>query len=113
MARKLAVLCLLLFPAAANAAPPPGFVGSLHEHSAYSDGYPTTRPATFYANGRSHGLDFMGGSDHSDTLGVPVSASQYCADDPSHAGCAIGDTTNPPDAFRKWAATGEQAQAET
>jgi hypothetical protein len=85
----------------------------MHEHSAYSDGYPTTRPADFYAAGRRHGLDFMGGSDHSDTLGVAVSASNDCANDPSQTGCAVADTVNPLDSLRKWAATAEQAVAAT
>jgi hypothetical protein len=88
-------------------------VGSMHEHSGYSDGWPGSRPADFYASGRAHGLDFMGGSDHSDNTGLPNSFSQYCVDDPSQAGCAIADTTNPLDSFRKWDATGEQAAAAT
>src|SRR5690349_1689674 len=103
----------LLSAASAHAAKPAGFIGSLHEHSAYSDGYPTTRPATYYANGKAHGLDFMGGSDHSDTLGLPISVSQDCEDDPTQSGCAIADTTTPTDSFRKWDATAEQATAAT
>jgi hypothetical protein len=108
----LAAAAALVVPSAALAAPP-GFIGSMHEHSAYSDGYPTTRPATFYASGRDHGLDFMLGSDHSDTLGLPISVSQDCEDDPTQNGCAIADTTNPQDSFRKWDATLDQAQAGT
>lgn len=95
------------------------YVGSLHEHSGYSDGWPGSRPADFYASGRKHGLDFMGGSDHSDNTGLPMSFSDYCANpqnpqyDPTKPGCAVADTVNPTDAFRKWDATGEQAAAAT
>src|SRR3954452_9364906 len=77
-----AAAVLLLLPAAARAEKPAGFIGSLHEHSSYSDGYPTSTPATFYANGKRHGLDFMGGSDHSDTLGLPINVSDDCASNP-------------------------------
>src|SRR5262249_3700690 len=95
------------------------YVGSLHEHSAYSDGWPGSRPADYYASGRGHGLDFMGGSDHSDNTGLPMSFSAYCADpsqsgyDPAPPGCAPADAVNPADSFRKWDATGEQAAAAT
>jgi hypothetical protein len=95
------------------------YVGSLHEHSAYSDGWPGSRPAEFYSSGARHGLDFMGGSDHSDNTGVPMSFSDYCANpqnpqyDPTQPGCAVADATNPSDSFRKWDATGEQAAAAT
>lgn len=92
-------------------------VGAMHEHSAYSDGWPGSRPYDYYVAGRSNGLDFMGGSDHSDNLGIPASFSGYCFDPsyllttPPPAGCAIADTTNPRDSFRKWDATAEQAAA--
>src|SRR3954465_4467859 len=81
----------LLAPPRPPAETPAGFVGSLHEHSSYSDGYPTSRPATFYANGKKHGLDFMGGSDHSDTLGLPINVSDDCACNPAQADCALAD----------------------
>jgi hypothetical protein len=113
LAAALSAVALLAPAAAAHAAQSPGFIGSLHEHSAYSDGYPGTRPATFYASGRAHGLDFMGGSDHSDTLGLPISVSDDCANDPTQSGCALADTTTPTDSFRKWDATAEQAAAAT
>src|SRR4051795_3938284 len=105
-----AAAVLLLLPAAARAEKPAGFIGSLHEHSSYSDGYPTSPPAAFYANGKKHGLDFMGGSDHSDTLGLPINVSDDCASDPAQQDCALADGTN---SFRKWDATAEQAAAAT
>jgi hypothetical protein len=115
-----AAACALLAltgAASATASPKPQWLlGSMHEHSAYSDGWPGSRPYDFYLSGRNHGLDFMGGSDHSDTLGVPVSASGYCLDpsDPAavlQPGCLLADTVNPEDSFRKWPATEEQAAA--
>src|SRR3954468_4863251 len=107
----LAAATMVLLPAAAaHAAKPAGFVGSLHEHSSYSDGHPPSTPATFYANGKRHGLDFMGGSDHSDTLGLPINVSDDCASNPAQADCALADGT---DSFRKWDTTGDQATAAT
>src|SRR4051812_22359814 len=105
-----AAAVLLLLPAAAHAEKPAGFIGSLHEHSSYSDGYPTSTPATFYANGKRHRLDFMGGSDHSDTLGLPINVSDDCANNPAQQDCVLADRT---DSFRKWDATAEQAAAAT
>jgi hypothetical protein len=112
--RALAIAIALQVPAPALAATPPGFVGALHEHSGYSDGWPGSRPADYYASGRAHGLDFMGGSDHSDNLGLPDSTSQYClSNSPPPATCAVADPVNPGDAFRKWDATLEQASGAT
>src|SRR4051794_757566 len=105
-----AAAVLLLLPAAARAEKPAGFIGSLHEHSSYSDGYPTSTPASYYANGKKHGLDFMGGADHSDTLGLPINASDDCASNPAQQECALADGTN---SFRKWDATAAQAAAAT
>jgi hypothetical protein len=88
------------------------YIGSLHEHSAYSDGWPGSRPADIYSSGARHGLDFMGGSDHSDNTGLPFSFSAYCTDptdaqyNPTQAGCLDADAVHPADAFRKWDATG-------
>ena len=44
-------------PAAAQTTP---LVGSLHEHSGYSDGWPGSRPQTYFESGKGFGLDFMG-----------------------------------------------------
>src|SRR3954471_17334102 len=84
------------------------YVGSLHEHSAYSDGYPGTTPATYYASGRRHGLSFMGGSDHSANTAIPLTAGDECLG-PAAPTCAETDR----DALRKWEATAEQADAAT
>lgn len=112
----LIVTVLAFAPADASAAPR-WLVGSMHEHSAYSDGWPGSRPFDYYVSGRTHGLDFMGGSDHSDSLGLPNSFNDACLNadnadyDPFQAGCPMADTVNPADSWRKWDATGEQAAA--
>ena len=101
------------------------YVGSMHEHSGYSDGWAGSTPATYYASGKHFGLDFMGGSDHSDLMGAPVSTSQYCA--PSPAGsedptdpvtivtnephCIGGDDSDETKSLDKWDATKAYARA--
>jgi hypothetical protein len=102
------------------------YVGSMHEHSDYSDGYVPSTPQTYYASGKGFGLDFMGGSDHSDFLGVPLSTSQYCAPDPNHptardpltqaqdtAACPGGDSNDQTRSLTKWQATKDYARAAT
>jgi hypothetical protein len=125
-----ALLCALAVPALA-ADGMHEYVGSLHEHSAYSDGWPGTRPADVFASGKNYGLDFLGSSDHSDNMGIPLVFSEACygqgrgddgqfdPSDPSsvdkiHAAeCLTADQVNPADSFRKWDATAEQAAAAT
>ena len=86
------------------------YVGAMHEHSAYSDGYPGSRPADYYESGESYGLDFMGGSEHSDNLGVPLVFNEECLT-PGITACAVADDDSTSDSFRKWDATAEQAAA--
>ncbi len=100
---------------------PPGLkalVGALHEHSAYSDGWPRTRPADWFPSARSYGLDFLGGGDHSDNLSVPTTFSEGCygqgrggTGEILLAECMLADGVNPADSFRKWDATAEQTAA--
>lgn len=104
--------------ARAEATSPPElhqFIGALHEHSAYSDGFPGSRPADYYASGHDYGLDFVLGSDHSDNLDLPVTLSEECLPDSggTPVDCAVADRENPPDSLRKWDATAEQATAAT
>ncbi len=91
-------------------------VGSLHEHSAYSDGWPGTRPRDYYESGARYGLDFLGGSDHSDNMGIPAVFSEACygqgrggSGEVLLAQCALADQLHPADSFRKWDATRDQA----
>ena len=121
MLRRLGALSalLLFFLTGSAAAQTHTYIGSMHEHSAYSDGWPGSRPYNYYLSGRGHGLDFMGGSDHSDNLGLANSFSDYCVNpqnplfDPTQPGCLLADSVHPADSFRKWDATLEQAAEAT
>jgi predicted metal-dependent phosphoesterase TrpH len=106
-----AIAAVLSAPAGATTTQP--YVGSLHEHSGYSDGWPGSTPRTYYNSGRSFGLDFMSGSEHSDNADLPIVASEYCLDPVVVPTCALADTVNPLDSFRKWDATLEQAHTAT
>jgi hypothetical protein len=103
-------IALLVAPAPASAGVVP-LTGSLHEHSGYSDGWPGSRPQTYYESGRSFGLDFMGGSEHSDNADLPLVASEDCLDPLVAPQCLLADPVEPLDSFRKWDATLEQARA--
>ena len=105
-------IALLAAPGAQAGAPVP-LVGALHEHSGYSDGWPGSRPQTYFESGRSSGLDFMGSSEHSDNADVPLVASEHCVDPLVAPQCLLADPVNPLDSFRKWDATLEQARAAT
>lgn len=85
--------------------------GALHEHSSYSDGDIHAIPADYYAAAKTAGLDFMGGSEHSDTLDplVFISLGNDCFSTPD--GLLTCLTPLGPDELRKWEATQEQAEA--
>jgi predicted metal-dependent phosphoesterase TrpH len=106
-----AIAAVLSAPAGATTTQP--YVGSLHEHSGYSDGWPGSTPRTYYGSGKHFGLDFMSGSEHSDNADLPIVASEYCIDPAVVLSCALADPVNPLDSFRKWDATLEQANAAT
>lgn len=112
-------------------------VGVVHEHSAYSDGYPGTRPADYWEAARTgHDLtrdgadvgvivDFLYSSEHSENEKLPITTSADCIDPngipdalaaldlagilPPLACSAVGE----PDHYRKWAETLAQAVAAT
>jgi hypothetical protein len=112
--RSIAVAVVALAAAPGQALAADGrveLVGALHEHSGYSDGWPTSRPADFFAAGKAEGLDFMGSSDHSDNVDLPYTLSTYCLKD--FNACLEADKVNPFDSYRKWPATLEQANAAT
>lgn len=92
------------------------YLGGMHEHSSYSDGDIYSIPADYYAEARSQGLDFMAGSEHSDTLddGVFIAVGGDCFSTPDGLlTCltAVNDQT-----LAKWEATavqvGEASDAE-
>ncbi|MCW3046739.1 MAG: hypothetical protein JWO74_1023 [Solirubrobacterales bacterium] len=115
----LAGLLLAVAPATASARAPQldELVGTMHQHSAYSDGYPGSTPASYFASARRHGLDFEGSGEHSDTNDLPIVANQECTDpDPAKneaAACLNADPQHPENAFHKWDATLAQAKAAT
>jgi hypothetical protein len=89
-------------------------IGSLHEHSGYSDGFPGSRPSDYYESGKSFGLDFLAGSEHSDNLGLPVTLSEECLPpEGSPSDCAIADDEQPENSVTKWEAARQQAVAAT
>lgn len=90
------------------------FVGSLHEHSGYSDGTVGTIPADYFAQGAALGLDFMGASEHSDNALVPVTANADCLS-PDFAACItpLASPESPAAPVTKWDLTLDQARAAT
>ena len=122
---RLAVPLLLALVCLASPGPAPAaerspyleLVGAMHEHSAYSDGWPGTTPDDFYASGRKYGLDFMAGSDHSTNMGLPSTFNEGCYGEGRGgdgeillAECAVADG---PNGLRKWEATAEAATKHT
>jgi hypothetical protein len=88
-------------------------VGTLHGHSGYSDGYPGSIPATYYASAKAYGNDFMSGSEHSDNADLPIVANDECLTGVVILSCLLADPVKPLNSFRKWAATAEYARAAT
>jgi hypothetical protein len=92
------------------------YIGSLHEHSGYSDGFPGSQPRDYYASAKGYGLDFLGSGEHSDSADLPMVVSEECLA-PTIASCASAEDPADPDhgqdSLRKWDATKEQAQAAT
>jgi len=86
------------------------YIGALHEHSGYSDGWPGSTPADYFASANGHGIDFLGSGEHSDSADVPTVFSEECLD-PEIAECAVADQETPADSLRKWDATLEDARA--
>jgi histidinol phosphatase-like PHP family hydrolase len=85
------------------------YIGALHEHSGYSDGFAGSQPRDYYASAKGYGIDFLGSGEHSDSADLPMVFSESCLD-PGIADCALADDDNPADSFRKWDATLEQAR---
>jgi predicted metal-dependent phosphoesterase TrpH len=95
--------------------PAPGlheYVGAVHEHSAYSDGYIGTTPSDYYRSGACFGLNFLFGSDHSDFFATPIATSDECVENMDAVSCALADPHEPGNSVDKYAAAGRQADAE-
>lgn len=92
------------------------YIGALHEHSGYSDGWPGSRPEDYFASAKGFGLDFLGSGEHSDNSELPITLSEYCLPTEGPAApaeCAVSDKEQPENNIRKWEATLEQARAAT
>lgn len=88
--------------------------GSLHEHTAYSDGAAHTRPADVMARVASRGFDFVGVTDHSDNARLPIALPDFdnCTNG-NPLGCLLSDPERLTDNLRKWQATQDQVLAAT
>ena len=84
------------------------FEGAMHEHTSYSDGDIRSIPSDVFAQARERGMDFVGASDHSDTLdaGVFISVGGDCFTTPD--GLLTCLTPDGVDSLAKWNATATQ-----
>ncbi|MBA4151596.1 MAG: PKD domain-containing protein, partial [Acinetobacter sp.] len=89
------------------------FWGSWHNHTAYSDGAPFTRPADVFRQVKERGFDFATTTDHSDNARLPIALPDSSCIEGNPLGCLLSDPERLTDNFRKWGATFEQAKAET
>jgi hypothetical protein len=86
------------------------YEGAIHEHTAYSDGEPGTRPSDAFAAVRERGSDFMFSTEHSDTFELPIVTNTKCLG-AALPTCAVADQRQPANSLRKWNAIAEQADA--
>ncbi|MBD2857591.1 PKD domain-containing protein [Spongiibacter sp. KMU-158] len=88
--------------------------GSLHEHTAYSDGTLLTRPEDVYEQVKEREFDFVGVTDHSDTLNIPLTVGDGECPPEQLLYCylLIGEGYET-EAFTKWVSTLEQAEGAT
>ena len=84
--------------------------GALHEHSSYSDGDIHSIPADYYAAGKAAGLDFMGGSEHTDNLDplVFISLGSDCFTTPDGLLTCLTPSV---DELNKWESIRKQSEA--
>lgn len=57
----------------------PHLIGSMHQHSGFSDGAVGTTPVDYFTAGRDMGLNFMGSAEHSDGTQIPFNTNGDCA----------------------------------
>ena len=84
-------------------------IGSLHEHSGFSDGTIATEPRDYFAAAKAQGLDFIGSSEHSDNADIPLTVNTDClsAQLPE---CLTLNPLDPVGSMLKWDATQVQAR---
>lgn len=92
------------------------FTGSLHEHTAYSDGTINTTPRQMFGQVAARGLDFAFITDHSDTFELPfgvgfADSPETCFTAPQQ--CFLSDVEQPANNLMKWSAIAAQADAAT
>lgn len=85
-------------------------VGVLHAHSGYSDGWPGTQPADYYAAAKAHALDFLGSSEHAELESVPLTYNGECLGS-TLPECVTVGTEDPLLTVQEWEANLEQANA--
>ncbi len=88
------------------------YIGSMHEHSSFSDGSPGTSPADYYRTGAENGYDFVMGSEHSDNFNIPVGLHEDCASE-KILDCITIDPTKPIDGILKWGTVRKMADSAT
>lgn len=76
------------------------YIGSTHQHSGFSDGYPGTTPADYFQSGIDKGFDFVFGADHSDSYILPLTLHDACLS-PDLIDCISINPANPL-ALLKW-----------
>ncbi len=84
------------------------FEGAMHEHSAYSDGDIHSVPRDYFRTIRDAGYDYVGSSEHSDTLdtAVFISVGNDCFTTPDGLLTCLTPTA---DDLVKWQSTADQA----
>ncbi len=97
-------------------------IGVVHEHSGYSDGDPTQRPADYFrAASTGHNtadaggdtgviVDFLMSSEHSENEKLPVTTAEACTVPATALSCVNALQA---DHYRKWEAALEQAELAT
>lgn len=88
------------------------YIGSTHQHSGYSDGYPGTTPRDYFDRGQINGFDFVLGADHSDFYSIPLTLHEACAS-ADLLDCISIDLTDPLGSIFKWPTFADIAKDKT
>ncbi|MFA5938253.1 MAG: CehA/McbA family metallohydrolase [Sinimarinibacterium sp.] len=84
-------------------------IGSLHEHSGFSDGTIATEPRDYFAAAKAQGLDFIGSSEHSDNADIPLTVNTDCLSEQLPE-CLTLNPLDPLGSMLKWDTTQVQAR---
>lgn len=91
----------------------PALVGSMHQHSGFSDGEIGTTPADYFAAGRELGLDFVAAAEHSDNLRLPLTVNGDCFSAQLPQCLQLPTLQDPLGGILKWERMAELADAAT